>query len=326
MIRAIEFRGPDRVPLTHFVLPAALEKHGDRLTKIIDRYPGDTGPSGFRGPEAEGSTYDEGRFRDEFGVEWDNLHRGINGVPVGHPLADLGRLQRYKFPDLSVGDWSQVNETVRSHDKYAMGSGGNLFERMQWLRGYEALMVDFATRDRRVYELRDRLVDCFLGQIEKWCETEVQGISFADDWGTQQALMVSPRFWDEFFRPAYQRIFEPCLKAGKHIHFHSDGWVWEIIGRLRDIGCSVVNVQQSLMGVHRVAKEFGGTVCFRTDLDRQHVLPHGTPEQVREHVREVLGALMPFNGGVIAQGDIGPDVPLANVEAMYQAIEEFGRY
>ena len=327
MMRAVEFKGPDRVPIQHGVLPAAHDNLGEGLKRLLERFPGDLGGSGFRGvPGPEGSTYDAGSFTDEFGCVWENIHQGMNGMPKGHPLADLERLDTYKFPDLSRGDWSHVNETVASHDKYVMGGGCNLFERMQWMRGYQALMMDFSTRDKRIYELRDRLVECFLAPIIKWCETDVHALGFGDDWGTQRALMTSPEFWNHFFRPAYAQLFEPCVKAGKHIHFHSDGWVWDIIGPLRDIGCSVVNVQQSLMGVQRVAKEFGGTVCFRTDFDRQRILPFGTPQEVREHVREVLEAMMPFNGGVIAHGEIGADVPLASAEAMYQAIEEFGVY
>jgi len=327
MIRAVEFKGPDRVPIQHGVLPAAYDNLGEGLRRLLERFPGDLGPSGFVGPSGpQGSTYNAGTFTDEFGCVWENLRQGIHAMPKGHPLAHLDRLDTYRFPDLSPGDWSKVNETVASHEKYVMGGGGNLFERMQWLRGYEALMVDFATREKRIYELRDRLLQCLLPPILKWCETEVQGLGFGDDWGTQAALMTSPEFWDHFFRPAYERLFAPCKKAGKHVHFHSDGWVWDIIGPLRDIGCDVVNVQQSLMGVQRIAKEFGGTVCFRTDLDRQGILPFGTPQQVREHVREVLEALMPFNGGVIAHGEIGADVPLANAEAMCEAFVEFGMY
>ena len=32
------------------------------------------------------------------------------------------------------------------------------------------------------------------------------------------------------------------------------------------------------------------------------------------------------DGGVIACGEVGPDVPLGNIRAMYEAFREFGRH
>ncbi len=55
---------------------------------------------------------------------------------------------------------------------------------------------------------------------------------------------------------------------------------------------------------------------------RQHILPHGTSQEVRDHVKEVIRALGSYGGGLIGHGEIAPDVPLDNLEALFQAAHE----
>ncbi|HOB22887.1 MAG TPA: methyltransferase, partial [Bacillota bacterium] len=56
---------------------------------------------------------------------------------------------------------------------------------------------------------------------------------------------------------------------------------------------------------------------FWGEIDRQHLLPFGTPEEVRAAVRRVQKAL--GNRGVIAQCEWGLDVPRENIEAVFEA-------
>ncbi len=80
------------------------------------------------------------------------------------------------------------------------------------------------------------------------------------------------------------------------------------------------------MGTQRVGEIAGRRVCIRTDIDRQWVVPYGTPEQVVAAVNEAVVAFGRFNGGSILHGEIGPEVPLENIEALYSALYEYGKY
>jgi len=85
----------------------------------------------------------------------------------------------------------------------------------------------------------------------------------------------------------------------------------------------VLNCQARVIGYDVLKKNFAGRVCFRTDLDRQAIMPFGTPAQVREHVKEVFDHLGTPAGGLIACGEISPDTPLENIRAMYQAFLDY---
>ena len=55
-------------------------------------------------------------------------------------------------------------------------------------------------------------------------------------------------------------------------------------------------------------------------------MPSASPSQVKEEVHRVLEACGTLDGGIIACGEVGPDVPLANIRAMYEAFREYGTY
>jgi len=330
VIRAIEFKGPDRVPLFHGVLPAALLVHGQALVDLLNEFKDDSGGS-WKVPEIEelDGTYREGTFTDPWGVVWQNDRDGMLGIPVGHPLADWSGYETYKLPANPGDDWysaTQKGIEDSGHDHYVVLGAINLFERMQWLRGYENLLTGIALGAREAYILRDSLVEHHLEYLRKAARLDADAFHFSDDWGTQVSLIIRPDTWRNFYRPAYARMFEVCKAAGKHVHFHTDGVTWDIMHDLVEIGIDVLNVQHSIMDLRRIAGEFGGKVAFRSDLDRQHILPHGTREQIRAHVREVFEALGSYEGGLIGHGEIAPDVPLENVRAVFEAWREFGVY
>jgi len=328
--RAIDFTGPDRVPLFHGVLPAAILKHGQPLIDLLNEHQSDFGQSyGMPVIEHLDPGYRAGTHTDGWGITWHNDYDGMLGIPVGHPLADWGNFEAWTPPSNPGDDWFesfQKGLQDSGHEHYTFLGGMNLFERMQWLRGYESLMYDLALDAEEAYLLRDRLVEYALEYIRKAVKTDADGIHFGDDWGTQVSLITSPAMWRRFFKPAYARMFEPCRAAGKDVHFHSDGFTWEIMADLVEVGVNVLNIQHTIMDVGQIAQRFGGRVAFRSDLDRQHILPHGTRDEIRAHVREVFEALGSYDGGLIGHGEIAPDVPMENIRAMLEAWREFGTY
>jgi uroporphyrinogen decarboxylase len=79
----------------------------------------------------------------------------------------------------------------------------------------------------------------------------------------------------------------------------------------------------SCMDIESVGQRFGGRVCFRADMDRQYVLPFGTPADVTALVERLYAAFGKKNGGYIGYGQINTDVPVENAEAMLAAFSRF---
>ena len=77
----------------------------------------------------------------------------------------------------------------------------------------------------------------------------------------------------------------------------------------------------------RLKREFGRDLTFWGGIDTQHVMPHGTPQDVREEVKRRIGDLAPGGGYVFdTVHNIQADVPGENIVALAEALREYGGY
>lgn len=331
VIAALTFTGPDRVPIMHRTLPGAFRVHGPALRALYARFPSDVllsptadAPFAFQRRVTERSRGSE--LVDEWGCAWRNTTDDYLGQVVGHPLADLGRLDGYQWPDpLSGMEGVEELRSVKRADglqHYLIAAAGSIMHQITFLRGFENALLDLAEEREEVFFLRDRIGDFVTKRIEVLCAAGADGILIEDDWGTQKSLMINPNVWRRVFKPTYKKLVEAIHAGGAYAHLHSDGYIMSIIPDLIEMGWDEINPQVWVMDVRKLGQQFAGRVCFRADLDRQRILPWGTPAEVVEHVRQTYAAFGHPDGGYIGYGQIGPDVPLANVEAMLRTFGE----
>ena len=155
----------------------------------------------------------------------------------------------------------------------------------------------------------------------------VDVVMVAEDLGTQTGPMISPAAYRRMIKPAQRRVWQSIKRqTAAKLFLHSCGSVRAFIPDLIEIGVDVINSQTAVVGLDWIASNVRGRVAFRTDIDRQHVLPLGSPSQVKEEVHRTFETCGTAEGGIIACGEIAPDVPLVNVRAMYEAFWQYGRY
>jgi len=324
---AIKFQRPDRIPLIHGVLPGAIDRYGPAMQAVLDRHPSDfAGEGGCYCSSADDPQYRSGFHTDSWGCVWHNLGLGTVGQVIGHPLEDLSALVSYCPPDPGAEDWASIDAMIESghqEEKFTMAGAGRLFERMHFLRGYDRLLYDIAEERPEVERLRDIVLEHDLAVAEILAQRDLDAISYMDDWGTQNALMIKPSLWRELFKPAYRQLVEVAHRAGKAFYFHTDGHISEIIPDLIEIGMDVINPQFSCHKLSDLARLCRGKVCVATDVDRQHVLPHGTVNEVRTYTLQVIETLGLPEGGLIGRAEAGPDTPPENIEATYSTFVNF---
>jgi uroporphyrinogen decarboxylase len=331
--RAINFENPDRVPISHAVLPAAQLKYGKKLTAILSEFRDDFGWDFLEDLPVEDypALYKKGRQKDDFGTVWNVEWNGICGIPVEYPIKELNAFRNYQWPEVfSVGQ-----PTNRQYSGHMVGGEGlwyprgawiTYFEQMQQLIGMEKFFMDVAIESDNLIPFMDEMLAFNLSWIDKWLELDYDGLQFADDWGGQNSLIISPIAWRRLFKPRYAQMFKKVRDYGKHVWFHSDGYINDIVLDLKEIGVDVINCQISVMGYDWIAQNVRGRLAVRTDIDRQNTLPFGSPREVREEVRRTFEACGSPEGGIVACGEIGPDVPLENIRALYESFIEYGTY
>jgi hypothetical protein len=69
--------------------------------------------------------------------------------------------------------------------------------------------------------------------------------------------------------------------------------------------------------IEEIGRRFAGRITFWGEVDRQHLLPFGSPDEVRSAVRRATECLHRPGGGVIAHLELGAGAKLENVDAAY---------
>lgn len=326
--RTLDFEGPDRPPRELWTLPAVSMFQAEELRRFLERFPGDFGGAQFRyGPNtrAHGQPYRKGTWTDEWGCLWEAAEDGVQGEIRQPILADWEDLKRFEPPWslLEEADFSQTNRSCAESDLFIRaGCCPRPFERMQFLRGSQNLFLDLAYGVPEVYRLRDLVHDYFMRELELWVQTDVDAISFMDDWGAQHALLIDPQMWRDFFKPLYRDYCSLAHQHGKYVFMHSDGHIEAIYADLIEIGVDALNSQLFCMDIEGLAARYKGKITFWGEIDRQYLLPFGSPEDCREAVRRVRRALDDGRGGLIAQCEWGKNNPPENIFAVFEAWEE----
>lgn len=331
VLRTLEFKGADRIPLDMWVLPGAKMEYGEKLTALQKRY--DTDIVSFVGPFDHGFTpeyYQIGKYMDPWGSEWSNIQEGVIGEVKNPVFSDYEKLSGYTAPTkLFLEQWEQEEADIalkiaeaRQAGKFILGGWISIFERLQYLRGTEDLYCDIALEESEMFELMELVMGFMREYVAAWLKMDIDGVAFGDDWGTQISLLIAPEAWVRLFKPLYAELIQTIRAAGKKVFFHSDGYIMELYPHFIEMGVDAINSQLWCMGVEKVAEQYAGKITFWGEISRQTTLPHGTPTEVRAAAKTMIGHLHVNGGGLIGQSEINRDVPLSNVEAFCCAWNE----
>jgi len=216
------------------------------------------------------------------------------------------------------------------------GLCAGIFEMSQRIRGMENALMDpllypeFSDRlYGRLADLKIEFWEMALGELADVVDVVVEN----DDYGAQQSQLISHDQFRRTIRPHLSRVFSTIKKAAPNafLFFHSCGNVRPFLPDFIEDGVDVLNpVHARAAGMEPVAlkKDFGDDLTFwGGGVETQEVLPNGTPEEVREDVKRNLDALAPGGGYVFnTVHNIQSEVPPENIVAMWEALQEFGRY
>jgi len=327
VVRCLQFEHPDRAPRDLWTLPGVEMFRQEELQALLQRFPRDITWAEYRYGAArrtKGKPNRIGVYVDEWGCAWSAAEDGVVGEVKHHPLADWSALASYTAPweVLEEADLSCVSASCAATERFVLiNTSVRLFERMQFLRGTETFYFDLAYQPAELFALRDLVHEYYLREISLWAESDVDGIFFMDDWGAQSNLLISPELWREFFKPLYREYCEMIRKAGKFVFFHSDGFIGAIIPDLIEIGVHALNSQLFCMDIEELGRRHKGRITFWGEICRQHVLPFGTEQEVREAVLRLRRAFDDEAGGVIAHCEWGNQDPMANIAAVFEAWE-----
>ncbi len=324
--RAIRFERPDRAPRHIWPEPAIGMFRADELALMRSRFPED-----FDSPELpirparsgreRGEPLRRGSYTDSWGCEFHVAEDGRIGEVRYPMLADWSALDGFEPPWNLVDpvDLSGFDAGCGRTDGFVLaGTDVRPFERVQFLRGTENVFLDLGSGSPELERLLAMIHAFNLREIDLWAGTAADGIYFSDDWGSQQALLVSPGMWRRVFKPLYSEYCRIIHDAGKFVFFHSDGATGAILPDLVEVGVDALNAELYCMDAEEIAR-VRGRITFWGQFDPPRMLAFGTPDEVRENAVRFRSVLDDGRGGIIASCVWGGDVPAENVVAAFEA-------
>ena len=265
---------------------------------------------------------------------------------VAHPLADASptpdSIDAHPWPDPvdpeRVAGLRDQAIAFREAGQAVVLKGlcAGIFEMAQRVRGMENALMDpmlYPDMSDRLYGKIADLKIAFWEMVLSELGDVVDVVAEGDDYGTQESQLISPDQFRQLLKPHQMRVFAAIKKAAPNafLFFHSCGSVRPILPDFIEGGVDILNpVHTAATGMepHALKRDFGDALTFwGGGVETQHVLPHGTPEEVRDDVKRNLDALAPGGGYVFnTVHNIQSEVPPENIMAMWEAMREFGGY
>lgn len=327
IVRAVvERSGCDAIPLGFHKWwgEGTYEKYGSRLDELTADIPVDALPVSYITPGVYTSPTPDPDYRWAFSGSPDSESGGLDSRVL---LPDWQGLERYlaEFPDIDkqAGLFEPTRRFVQANpDRYILGHWWYLYyERLWSIRGMQNVLMDFLDSPGELKRLTRALLDHHIKAIRGMAACGVDGIFTSDDLGSQRGLMMSPAAFRKVLKPFYAELIDEIHSLGMHFWLHTCGNVLSIIEDFIEIGLDVIHpIQAHTMQYEDVVERFGGRISFLVGIDVQHLLPEGTPDEVRQGVRDAVRIFRRPEGGLLlaAGNGIMPETPLENIRAFME--------
>ena len=285
-------------------------------------------------------------FYDEFGTGWRSPKDGgwyydMFDYPLKGEMT-VEQVERYPLPDpLDPARFVGLREAaihVRDVEGRAVVFGNisaGIFEVLTWMRGYADAYADWGSSSPAALKLMDRVLKLQLTYWEKALSLVgdvIDVAQIADDIAGQNGPLISPRSYRKLLKPLHKELCDFIhARTNAKIFMHSCGAIRTFIPDFIEVGVDIINpVQVSAAGMDsaELKRDFGKDIVFwGGGVDTQRVLGTGTPQAVREEVKRRLDDFMPGGGFIFnTVHNIQGNVPAENMVAMWETVQEHGRY
>ncbi|OHB68592.1 MAG: hypothetical protein A2V70_05890 [Planctomycetes bacterium RBG_13_63_9] len=354
---ALNHEEPDRVPIDYWGTSTVTERLLDYFglcgeEELLQHFDVDfryiDGPK-YVGPEPE--VHEDGSEEDHWGVPrvrvevGSRRQRSVYREVLHFPLKAAKSVDQVRaYPKWPSPDWfdydcvaDQVAEARRTGKVVVfMGDRMNRCAQLKpamYLRGIDQILLDVALAPETAEYLFGRIAAFYLEYFRRALEAADGGIDIlmmGDDFGTQKGLFMSPSMWRQFLRPGFKSFVDMAHGYGCKVAHHSCGSIKPIIGDLIECGLDILNpIQPDVRDMDRreLKSSFGDRLCFHGSISIQKTLPFGTPDDVRDEVRERFETLGAGGGFIFCTAhNIQADTPTENVVSLFQAYQTLGRY
>ncbi|HGE70686.1 TPA: hypothetical protein ENX78_07620 [Candidatus Poribacteria bacterium] len=267
---------------------------------------------------------------DIWGTVWHKIHDGVMGLPKGYPLSDVKNIKNYKFPDPNderiCKKIYQMAESFQDGDVFLGGSHRDtLWEKAYMLVGMDNMAMYFLTEPEFARDVLHGIMDFQLGIAQHYIKIGIEFANLGDDLGTQLGPLLGPNIVNEFLVPEYKRLFDFYKERNVIIGFHSCGNIESFIEMFMMLGVNVLNpIQASANNLDKIRAVTDGKMALQGGVSSA-VIMEGPIRRIVDEVRFRIKQLGQ-NGGYFCCPDQWIPFPKEHIDAVYQAVNDYGQY
>lgn len=242
---------------------------------------------------------------DEWGNLWVRIDKTSKGQVKRGVLDNLDLWASITLPDFSNPMYYQEAKVKFEANAHLWKIGcihGLTFSIVRKMRKLEQYLMDIILEREKLSVLHNRIDRLIMDQIDNFARIGANSIMFAEDWGTQDRLLINPILWREEFKPRYKKLCSYAHNCGLRVFMHSCGKITDIIPDLIEAGVDLLQFDQpSLHGIDTLRQmQLLGKITFWCPVDIQKTLQTRNEDLIRAEARELIDKLWRGRGGFVA--------------------------
>ncbi|MBF7096755.1 uroporphyrinogen decarboxylase family protein [Alkalibacter mobilis] len=235
---------------------------------------------------------------NEWGITFSWPEGQIGGFPVHDEehivLKDITKWkEQVKIPPIVTDDaaWAAAVEHSNNIDRNEVYAtvfvAPGLFEMTHHLMSMENALMAYYEEPELMHELIAALTErelAYAAEVIK--RVKPTALFHHDDWGGQTSTFISPEMFEEFFVPAYKKIYGFYKDNGVElVVHHGDSYAATFVPYMIEMGIDIWQGVMTTNNTPELIKKYGGQISFMGDIDSGVVdFPNWTREIIDREV------------------------------------------
>ncbi len=206
--------------------------------------------------------------------EWDKV---VTHIPVAPPAPEF---------------WGMLNgiasQAVPGQQYVTAFAPQGVFERFHALMGMEDAMIALYEEPEKSHELIDFITEAELDFAKNIMDhvPSVNALFHHDDWGSSVNSFLSPDMFNEFFTPAYKKIYGYWRERGAElIVHHSDSYAANLVPFMIEMGVDIWQGPVPTNNIPKLVEKYAGQITFMGEIQTLLIdVPGVTHRQIAEEV------------------------------------------
>jgi len=282
--------------------------------------------------------------RDKFWDEF-NIDINIGFVPWPNQLGkkvDVTELENIDLGDPRDPRWLEhvnwADDFAGSNVKDAIARYGDrraviahmwgMVEGTSSFLGIENCWRNLAEHPNLMLAWFSRYADWLCGLVDSLAGAGVDAITLSDDWGSNKTMLFSPRMWRRMIKPYAARVVQHARSLGLPVNLHSDGYIWDIIDDLFEVGYTSHHPVQESAGMEPVSikEKYRGKLVIYGSLDVIDGLLKYDHQPLKDYITKRFEVYAPGGGFIFnSRHFVQPDIPPLRLIRAYETVNELAQ-